>query len=74
MINIAVSHNSTSYTYWHGHYGTNNSTSPIYITNISFSNMAFESFVQQTTLKSWIYVYPTVAYNTGVQLRVKFCG
>lgn len=74
LVNIAVSHNDTTYTYWHGYYGTNNSTYPMYITALNFSNMAFESFVEQTTLKSFIRVYPTVAYNTATQLRVKFYG
>jgi hypothetical protein len=74
MINIAVSHTTPNYTYWHGHYGTNNTTSPMYITALNFSNMAFESFVEQTTLKSWIRVYPTIAFDTSVQLRVKFYG
>jgi hypothetical protein len=74
MINIAVSHNTPTHTYWHGHYGTNNLTNVLYITSLNFSNMAFESFIEQTTLKSWIRVYPTIAFDTTVQLRVKFYG
>jgi hypothetical protein len=74
MVALALSHNSTSYTYWHGHVGTNNTTNPIYINLLVGSNMAIESFVEQTTLKPWLRVYPLVAYSTAVQLRVKFYG
>jgi hypothetical protein len=74
MINIAVSHISPTYTYWHGHYGTNNSTNVLYITAISSSNMAFEIFIEQGTLKSWILIYTTIASNSSTPLRVKFYG
>ena len=74
FVNIGVSHNSTFYTYWHGHYGTNNSTGVSYISLVSQANMTFEAFTEQTTFKSWIFVVPTVSYNTADQLRVKFYG
>lgn len=74
MINIAVSHTTPNYTFWHGHYGTNNTTATMYINVLNSVNMAFETFVEQTTLKSWIRVYPTIAFDTSVQLRVKFYG
>jgi len=74
MINIAFSHNDSSYSYWHGHIGTNNSTAPMYITATSQSNATIEGFQEQTTNKYWIYYRPTSAYNASVQLRVKFFG
>jgi hypothetical protein len=74
MINIAVSHVNPNYTYWHGHYGTNNSTVVIYITALNSSNMSFDSFIEQTTLKSFIRVSPTITFNTTTALRVKFYG
>jgi hypothetical protein len=46
----------------------------MYINVLNSVNMAFETFVEQTTLKSWIRVYPTIAFDTSVQLRVKFYG
>ena len=55
MVNISVSHNSTFYTYWHGHYGTNNSTQVMYVTLISQANMTFESFTEQTTFISYCF-------------------
>jgi hypothetical protein len=73
-INIAFSHNDSTYTYWHGHIGTNNSTAPIYITALAQNNATIESFQEQTTNKYWIYFRPTSAYNASVQLRVKFFG
>ena len=74
FVNIGVSHNSTFYSYWHGHYGTNNSTGVSYISVVSYANMTFEAFTEQTTFKSWIFVVPTVSFNTADQLRVKFYG
>lgn len=74
FINIAVSHNSTFYTYWHGHYGTNNTPAVMYVSSISNYSMTFESFDEQTTFKSWIYCCPTISFNSDTQLRVKFYG
>ena len=74
MINIAFSHNDSSYSYWHGHIGTNNNTAAMYITATSQSNATIESFQEQTTNIYWIYYRPTSAYNASVQLRVKFFG
>lgn len=74
LVMIAVSHNDSTYTHWHGYYGTNNSTAVMYITAINSSNMTFESFQEQTTNKSWIFVRPSIAFNLSVQLRVKFYG
>jgi hypothetical protein len=73
-INIAFSHNDSTYTYWHGHIGTNNSTAPIYTTALAQSNATIENFQEQTTNKYWIYFRPTSAYNASVQLRVKLFG
>ena len=39
FINLAISHTTPSYTYWHGHIGTNNSTALLYSTSFSASNM-----------------------------------
>ena len=74
LVMIAVSHNDSTYTHWHGYYGTNNSTAVIYVTAINSSNMIFESFQEQTTNKSWIFVRPSIGFNLSVQLRVKFYG
>jgi hypothetical protein len=74
MINIAFSHNDSTYSYWHGHIGTNNNTAPMYITATSQSNATIEGFQEQTTNKYWIYFRPTSSYNASVQLRVKFFG
>lgn len=74
FINIAVSHNSIYYTYWHGHYGTNNTPAVMYVSSISNYAMTFESFDEQTTFKSWIYCCPTITFNSATQLRVKFYG
>lgn len=74
LVMIAVSHNDTTYTHWHGYYGTNNLTAVMYVTAINSSNMIFESFQEQTTNKSWIFVRPSIGFNLSVQLRVKFYG
>jgi len=74
MINIAFSHNDSSYTFWHGHIGTNNDTAIMYITALSQYNTTIESFQEQTTNAYWIYFRPTSSYNASVQLRVKFFG
>ena len=74
LLNIAISHNDTTYTYWHGNIGTNNSTAPIYITLLAQNNATIESFQEQTTNDRWIYFRPTSSYNASVQLRVKFYG
>ncbi len=74
LLNIALSHNDSTYTYWHGNIGTNNSTAPIYITALAQNNATIESFQEQTTNIYWIYFRPTSSYNASVQLRVKFYG
>lgn len=74
LIMLAVSHNDSTYSYWHGYYGTNNSSATLYIQNFNFSNMTVEAFQEQTTLKYFLYLRPTSTYNTSVQLRVKFYG
>jgi hypothetical protein len=74
LLNIAFSHNDSTYTYWHGNIGTNNSTAPIYITALAQNNATIESFQEQTTNVYWIYFRPTSSYNASVQLRVKFYG
>lgn len=72
LVNIAFSHNSTTYTYWHGRVSTNNSTQILNITNYIANLMAVEAFTQQTTNKTFLYIYPTTAYIAADQLRVKF--
>lgn len=74
MVMVAFSHNDTTYTWWHGYYGTNNATAVMYVTALQGFNMIVESFQEQTTNKSWIYIRPSIAYNTAVQLRIKFYG
>jgi len=74
MLNVAFSHNDSTYTYWHGHIGTNNDTAIMYITALAQYNTTIESFQEQTTNAYWIYFRPTSSYNGSVQLRVKFFG
>jgi hypothetical protein len=74
FINIALSHNDSTYSYWHGHIGTNNDTAPMYITATAQNNATIESFQEQTTNIYWIYFRPSSSYNASVQLRVKFYG
>lgn len=74
MVMVAFSHNDTTYTWWHGYYGTNNATAVMYVTALQGFSMIVESFQEQTTNKSWIYIRPSIAYNTAVQLRIKFYG
>jgi hypothetical protein len=74
MVNIMVSHTSTSYTYWAGHIITNNTTQPISLNAINSSNMSISSFWEQTSLKWWLVFVPTVSYNANDQLRIKFYG
>ena len=69
-----VSHTSISYTYWAGHFITNNTTQPISINSINSSNMSFTAMQEQTTLIWWIVCVPTVAYNASDTLRIKFYG
>ena len=74
LIMLAISHNSTTYTYWHGRVSTNNSTQILNITNFTANLMNIESFTQQTTNLTFIYVYPTTAYSSSDPIRVKFYG
>jgi hypothetical protein len=74
LVTIAISHNDTTYSYWHGYLGTNNSTQIMYITAFQQSNITIENFVEQTTNKTFIYLRPTGTYNASVQMRVKFYG
>lgn len=64
----------STYRYWYGHVGTGNNTEILFMQAISSSLLAVESFVEQTTNKIWIYVYPTTAYGYGTQLRAKIYG
>ena len=71
----AFSHSSTFYTYWRGHVSIGNSNEIFAVsTPISDANLLVESFVQQTTLRYFIRVLPTVSYSTSVQLRAKIYG
>lgn len=74
LVNVIVSHTSISYTYWAGHFITNNNTQPISINVLNSSNMSFSAFQEQTTLIWYFVCVPTVAYNASDQLRVKFYG
>jgi hypothetical protein len=74
LVNISVSHFSTSYTYWAGHIYCNNTPAPISLNSIVSSNMAFETFQQQGDQIWYIRMYPTVSYNTSTEMRVKFYG
>ena len=74
LVMLAVSHNGATYTYWHGYYGTNNSTATMYITALNQSNMTVEAFQEQTTLKYYLFLRPSIAFNQSVQMRVKFYG
>ncbi len=60
--------------YWFGHVGTSNLTTVIFIAALSSASMNAEPFIEQTTNKNYIYVYPTGTYSTGVNLRLKFYG
>lgn len=74
LINLACSHTSPNYAYWHGHIGTNNSAEIIYFSTTQTANMTTESFKEQGTNITYILMYPNYAYNTGIQMRVKFYG
>lgn len=74
IVMFAISHNDSTYSYWHGHIGTNNSTQILYLTAINQSNITIENFVEQTTNKTYIYMKPTSSYNASVQMRIKFYG
>lgn len=74
LVMLAVSHNGATYTYWHGYYGTNNSTATMYITALNQSNMTVEAFQEQTTLKYYLFLRPSIAFNQSVQMRIKFYG
>ena len=74
MVNIMVSHTSTSYTYWAGHIITNNNTQPISLNAINSLNMSISAFLEQSPVRWWLVFVPTVAYNANDQLRIKFYG
>ena len=74
LVMLAVSHNDATYTYWHGYYGTNNSTATMYITALNQSNMTVEAFQEQTTLKYYLFLRPSIPFNQSVQMRIKFYG
>lgn len=74
LVMLAISHTDSTYSYWHGYLGTNNSTQILYITAFQQSNITIENFVEQTTNKTFIYLRPTSSYNASVQMRVKFYG
>ncbi len=70
LVKISVSHNSTSYTYWAGHFYCNNTPQPISINDMTSSNMMFETF-QQNDGAWFIRMYPTVSYNAYTLMRIK---
>ena len=74
LVLTSVSHTSPNYTYWHGYFGTNNSTEVMYINTLSQSNMTIEAFVEQTSNAKYLYMRPSIAYNGSTQIRVKHYG
>lgn len=74
LVMLAISHSDTTYSYWHGYLGTNNSTQILYITAFQQSNITIENFVEQGTGDIYVYMRPTSAYNASVQMRIKFYG
>jgi hypothetical protein len=74
FVNLSLSHNGNTYTYWSGSITTGNNTQIISINNVSNSQMAVEHFIQQTTLKSYLLIYPTITFSSSILLRVKFYG
>lgn len=67
-------YDGTTYRYWYGHVGTNNSTQILFATPFSSSGLVVENFVEQTTNITYIYSYPNSAYGTITDLRIKFYG
>lgn len=74
LLLVAFTHNSLSYTYFHGHISVNNTGFVIDIINFTFNNMTVEHFIEASTLKNWIRVIPSVGYTAGVNLTVKIYG
>jgi hypothetical protein len=72
FINIGISHpDSGTYSYWHGHIGTNNSGQPLYFNATVNNNMNINSFQQQSTNRWFIHIVPVGTYSTAVQVRFK---
>lgn len=74
FVNVAISHNGSTYTYWHGQFGTNNTGGIIYFNLINGSSMTVQAFYDLGTLKPWLYMVPSVSFNSATQMRVKFYG
>ena len=74
LVLTSVSHTSPNYTYWHGYFGTNNSTEVMYISTFSQLNMTIEAFVEQTSNAKFLYMRPSIGYNGSAQIRVKHYG
>ena len=71
----AFSHDSTSYQVWNGRISVNKNGAITDISNFYAPNvMIVENFIEQTTLKSWIYIDPNTSYNPATNLLAKIYG
>jgi hypothetical protein len=75
MMICAFSHDSTSYQVWNGRISVNKNGAITDCTNFYAPNsMYVDNFIEQTTLKSWIYIDPNTSYNFGTNLLAKIYG
>jgi hypothetical protein len=75
MMICAFSHDSTSYQVWNGRISVNKNGAVTDVTNFYAPNsMYVDNFIEQTTLKSWIYIDPNTSYNPATNLLAKVYG